>query len=375
MILTWLIVLVGWLCGWQLLLANKTLRFTSKQQIHQPFARPSLSIIVPARNEASNIGNLMRSLRGQLGPNDEIIVVNDGSVDDTGIIAEAWGARVVATKRIPIGWQGKSWACWNGVQASSGEMLLFIDADAQMAPNGINSIVFEYLSVQGCGKGILTMQPYHLMKNAYEKLSLYFNLIVLGAIASAGRKSGGFGPVALCLREEYDDVGGHAGVSGFILEHYELARRYASMGYPVRNRYGEGVVTFRMYPSGFLSLVRGWSKGFATGAGTSSVRTLLIIIPWIAGSLTAFTSLINHLVNGSWIGNLAGTAIYMSYAIQLYLLQQRAGNFGYRTVVLYPLALMTFLWAFIQSLISTFFVRRVEWKGRTLALKEKGKRA
>lgn len=85
-----------------------------------------ISIILPARNESRSVGVLLDSLRRQL-PEAELIVVDDGSTDDTGAIAAGAGARVI---RHPVS-RGNGAAIKSGARAAQGEILVFMDADGQ----------------------------------------------------------------------------------------------------------------------------------------------------------------------------------------------------------------------------------------------------
>src|SRR5262249_35492885 len=99
-------------------------------------ALPSVSIIVPARNEERALATLLRSLLVQEYPNIEIVVVDDASTDATCRIAAEFAqadsrVRVLQGSSPALGWTGKNYACYQGAQAASGEWLLFTDADTE----------------------------------------------------------------------------------------------------------------------------------------------------------------------------------------------------------------------------------------------------
>jgi len=95
-----------------------------------------ISVVLPAKNEADAIGGIVAGLRQHL-PDAEIIVVDDGSTDDTGSTAERAGARVVQN---PYSF-GNGGAIKTGARAASGEILVFMDADGQHDPAKISRLL------------------------------------------------------------------------------------------------------------------------------------------------------------------------------------------------------------------------------------------
>jgi glycosyltransferase involved in cell wall biosynthesis len=97
---------------------------------------PSLSIIIPAKNEAAIIGEVVASVR-DVYRNAEILVVDDGSLDDTAALAEQSGAIVV---RNPVS-LGNGAAIKAGARAASGDILIMMDGDGQHKAEDIRSLL------------------------------------------------------------------------------------------------------------------------------------------------------------------------------------------------------------------------------------------
>jgi len=97
-----------------------------------------LSIIIPAKNEAAIIGDVVARVR-ELHGGAEILVVNDGSSDDTARLAEQSGARVISH---PVS-LGNGAAIKNGARAASGEVLVMMDGDGQHEPADIAALVAQ----------------------------------------------------------------------------------------------------------------------------------------------------------------------------------------------------------------------------------------
>jgi len=91
-----------------------------------------ISVILPAKNEAEGLRLTLPRLRAQL-PDAEVIVVDDGSTDDTATVAAAHGARVVSSPYA----MGNGAAIKRGTKAASGDVLVFMDADGQHDPAAI----------------------------------------------------------------------------------------------------------------------------------------------------------------------------------------------------------------------------------------------
>jgi glucosyl-3-phosphoglycerate synthase len=99
-----------------------------------------VSLVLPAHNEAATVGSLVRGLRVALQEQvplvDELLVVDDASTDGTAACAAAAGARVIAHAdvRPEVPPAGKGCAMWKGLAATTGDLVLFLDADVTHFP-------------------------------------------------------------------------------------------------------------------------------------------------------------------------------------------------------------------------------------------------
>jgi len=329
---------------------------------------PRISIVIPARNEERRIPPLLQSLAGQTLTPQQVIVVDDHSSDGTADVARQMGATLLPSETMPAGWNGKPWACWQGAQHSTGEVLIFLDADTWLEPAGLEKIVRVYLR-RG---GLLTVQPYHVTYKPYEQLSAFFNIVQVAginaftALGERIRPSAGFGPCTVCSREEYLLVGGHQGVRTEILEDIALARLFSRQKLPVTCYGGRGALSFRMYGEGLGQLVEGWSKGMGIGAFSIRPLFLLLTVAWVTGCFIAASALIRSLIAPAWPAIWPPLVIYLAYACQIGWMLGQIGRFRWWVAPLFPIPLLFFALVTLRSVIMTHVLGRVAWRGRTI---------
>jgi 4,4'-diaponeurosporenoate glycosyltransferase len=360
---------VLWILGFLLLLRISYCRVS----VHRNTHKPSVSVIIPARNEEHTLPNLLNSLSGQLSSQDEVIVVDDHSEDRTKEVAKNSGVKVLESLPTPERWVGKTWACSQGASIASGEIFVFLDADTVLDNNGLKSIIETYNEKDG----VLSIQPYHKMRDLYEQLSAFFNIIVMagiGAFSVLGRcikPIGLFGPVVVMKRQYYLDSGGHDKVKGEILDDVAFGSELQKKGVQVHCLGGKNTISFRMYPNGIRELINGWSKGFAMGAAKTSTPLLILIVFWIAGSIGTTRSLIEAIAATNNVQIAISGGLHILYALQIYWMLVRIGNFKFYTALFYPIPMAFFVMVFTYSFVRIFIARNVQWKGRKVDLKRK----
>jgi len=271
----------------------------------------------------------------------------------------------------PEGWIGKTWACYQGANIASGEILVFLDADTVLEKNGLKNIVETYVEKDG----VLSIQPYHKMRDLYEQLSAFFNIIVMAGIGTfslLGRRIkpiGLLGPAVIMKKQYYADSGGHEKVKGEILDDVAFGSELQKQGMELNCLGGKNTIAFRMYPKGLKELINGWSKGFAMGAVKTSTPLLILIILWIAGSIGTARSLIEAVIATNNIQMAISGGLYILYVAQIYWMLVRIGNFKFYTALFYLIPMAFFVVVFAYSFVRSFIVRSVKWKGREINLK------
>ncbi len=96
---------------------------------------PRVSVIIPCYNQAAYLGEALDSVASQDYPETEIVVINDGSTDDTAAVALAYSGVIVITQEN----QGLSAARNRGIAESTGELLVFLDADDRLLPGALQA--------------------------------------------------------------------------------------------------------------------------------------------------------------------------------------------------------------------------------------------
>jgi 4,4'-diaponeurosporenoate glycosyltransferase len=340
--------------------------FRQNRNLHLPGSR--ISVIIPARNEGKNLARLLESITLQDSDLAEIIVVDDQSQDTTAQTAEKFGHQVISSSIPPEGWLGKPWACWQGAKAASNDILLFLDADVILEPCAFSKLLSMFLEKEG----LLTVQPYHMLKKNYERLSAIFNIIVMAGVnaftplQSRLKPAGAFGPCMMCRQKTYFEVGGHKTVRQFILESIPMGKAFINAGHDVHCVGGKGAISFRMYPDGLRSLVEGFSKGFVTGANAISSSIMIMLVCWIFGGVSLTRHLLESLIAGDMNAMLIWLLLDFLYVAQIQWMLSRIGSFGVRTAILFQIPLLFFVLIFSLSIFKTLVMRKVSWKGRDI---------
>ena len=223
----------------------------SKALRQRPYTFPKISVIVPALNEEKYIARCLDSLLAQDYPNFEIIAVDDSSIDKTGKIMDHYSKNetriiVIHSDPAPEGWVGKNWACFQGYVKSSGDILLFTDADTVHSPQLMTSATTAL--VMGQLKA-LTVIPRLVCNEIWTRITVPVLSIFLHTRFSALRVNDPntrvgyfFGSFFLITRQTYEKVGTHASVRQELVEDGALGSKVKQGKFEMKMFRGESEI-------------------------------------------------------------------------------------------------------------------------------------
>jgi cellulose synthase/poly-beta-1,6-N-acetylglucosamine synthase-like glycosyltransferase len=244
---------------------------------HAPHGHVLVSILIPARNEAKNIGPALDAALGSMGAPVEILVMDDGSTDATPDIVRAYAARdtrvrLLTAPPLEEGWTGKIHACHHLSEAARGTHFLFVDADVRL---GSDAAALLAGHAQATDSGLVSAVPRQIMITLGELLTVpTINLLLLGYLPMGfmrlSRDPGlgaACGQLMLVEREAYRASGGHAAIRARIHDGIQLARLLRRKGIMTDLVSGERLATCRMY-AGFDEAWTGFAKNAHEGMAT-----------------------------------------------------------------------------------------------------------
>lgn len=340
---------------------------------------PRVSVVVPARNEARNLPGLLASLAAADYPDFEIVVVDDRSTDGTRELARraargnARALTVVEGRELPEAWLGKPWACHQGAEAATGDLLLFTDADTWHGPRLLRR------AVQGMredGAHLLTVAGRQRMLSFWERLvqpQIFTGMLFRyrdqrrALPPERWRDAIANGQFILVPREAYEAEGGHRALRGEVVEDLRMAQRWVRNGRRVSVRMAEDDFATRMYAS-LAELTEGWSKNIVLGGAATlpagwlrrvmaPLAILTGVVLWIAPPAVLAAAIPAGLQSGwtAWAAGATGLS-----AVAWVLVSWRMSVpplYG----LLYPLGAAASLRILLRSWRRG---RDVEWKGR-----------
>jgi glycosyltransferase involved in cell wall biosynthesis len=335
-------------------------------------AKPFVSILIPARNEQSNIAACVKSALQSRDADIEVLVLDDHSSDATPKIVQNLSARdprvrLLHSLPLPDGWCGKQFACHQLSHRATAPILFFIDADVRLMPDAVaRSARF----LERSGADLVSGVPRQITETFSEKLLIpLIHFVLLGFLPFGMMRrfrsaafAAGCGQFFVARAESYERAGGHQCVKGSGHDGIELPRAFRKRGFKTDLFDPTDLASCRMYDSG-SAVWNGLAKNAVEGIAKPSLIIPFSIL-FFFGHVLPPALLLYALATGApaMLISILGVGIGMSYAARTVAKYRFAQS--WLGVWLHPIALLLFLgiqwWALYQDRRG----RPILWKGR-----------
>jgi cellulose synthase/poly-beta-1,6-N-acetylglucosamine synthase-like glycosyltransferase len=338
--------------------------------VRRPMAQPfvvddgasdaeGLTVCIPVRNEAHNVEACLRAVLANRGvPYVRVVVLDDGSSDDTRVIASMVAAHderveVVEGGDLPLprGWIGKTWACERLLQRVETSVVVFVDADVRLGPEALAASVkllraHRLSLVSPYPKQLVGSWPERLTQPLLQWLWMTFLPLRLAERTKPVSMAAANGQFMVLDTTAVRSIGGFASVAGEVLDDVALARSLKRAGFRATVAEGSSLATCRMY-NGWVELREGYTKNLwsATGSlfGAAAIIVLLgglYLVP-VVGFAVGIAQRNSSLVAMSVGGYVAGVAGRLVTA--------RTTGGSLHDAVLHPVSITVLVWLIVRS--------------------------
>jgi cellulose synthase/poly-beta-1,6-N-acetylglucosamine synthase-like glycosyltransferase len=342
-----------------------------------PAGAPTLTIVVPARNEADNIAATLDGLL--LADYDalHLLAIDDRSTDATGTIMEAYAARfaklrpglleVLHIDELPDGWLGKTFALSVATERTESTYILYTDADVLFSPSILRRAVACAEATQA---DHLVVLPTMEARTFREGVLLGF-FQIFGLWASrlwkvddprATRDLIGVGAFNLVRRSALEELGGWEPQRMAVLEDITLGRRMKSAQMRQRVAFAPGMVLVH-WAKGARGIVGVMTKNLFSAFNFQPVL-LLAACSWVAALFLL------PLAGFFWWSTILPSLLTLVCIGAAYRTMGEISQIDARTAWLFPLGALAFLFAMLRSMLVVLWQRGVVWRGTHYPLRE-----
>ena len=342
-----------------------------------PEGLPTLTVVVPARDEAEKIGATLDALMVADYAFVHVLVVDDRSTDGTGAIVDAYveeyawrrpGAlSAIHIAELPEGWLGKTFALMVATENSSSDYLLFTDADVLFSPSVLRKalvcaretqadhlVVLPTVEVRSRGEGIVL--------GFLQVMSLWATRPWMVEDPKARRDVAGIGAFNLVRRDALNEIGGWIPQRLAVLEDITLGRRMRAAGMRQRMAFAPGMVLVH-WAKGGHGLLTNMTKNLFSAFGFQPAFVVLMCV-WIG------VFFLLPLVALVWWGTVVQGLIILCCIGALYRVMGAASKIDARYAWLYPLGATAMMFAMVRSMVVVMAQRGVRWRGTLYPLRD-----
>jgi glycosyltransferase involved in cell wall biosynthesis len=342
-----------------------------------PEGLPTLTVVVPARDEAENIAATLDALMLADYVGVRVLVVDDRSTDGTAAIVDAYVAEYAVRRpgalsaihiaELPEGWLGKTFALMVATENSTSDYLLFTDADVLFSPSVLRRAL---VCAQATEADHLVVLPTVEVKSRGEGIVLGFlQVMSLWAVRpwmvqepKARRDVAGIGAFNFVRRDALNEIGGWIPQRLAVLEDITLGRRIRAAGMRQRMAFAPGLVLVH-WAKGGHGLLLNMTKNLFSAFGFQPLFVVLVSV-WIG---VFFLVPLAGLV---WWGTVVQALVILCCIGALYRVMGAASKIDARYAWLYPLGAVAMIFAMLRSMVVVLFQRGVMWRGTLYPLRD-----
>jgi glycosyltransferase involved in cell wall biosynthesis len=332
---------------------------------------PSLSIIIPACNEAEHIESAIKSILTQDYPNLKIIAVNDRSTDATGDILNRLAEtdsrlQVLHIRDLPTGWLGKVNAMHQGVQRAKGEWFLFTDADVHYHPGALRHALTY---AQHYKVNHLALVPRLIIQSLWLEVSVraFGLLLLLSARASKvnmpnSKTPFGIGAFNLVQADAFNKTPGFEWLRLEPGDDYGLGVMINRVGGRTRLAFADKDLSMTWYKN-VGAMFKGLEKNmFGPGAHYKWWRMLVVVFGLWALVVAPWVGLIAGAMTSSWI-MLGAVFVAMAFHIIFSILFIREKRSETLSLLLFPVGVLMFTGMVLRSGLKCLRNGGIDWRG------------
>jgi glycosyltransferase involved in cell wall biosynthesis len=345
-----------------------------------PVPKGRLSVIIPARNEAEDLGAALRSVLDQAAVGMEVLVVDDHSTDQTGAIANSIArddprVKVIHNPDLPAGWLGKANAMQQAAALASGDYLLFTDADVRHDPRCFATALTE---LERAGLDFLSLFPEMQCVSFWENVilpALVGGLVQLATPRIEDQRSPdalAAGAFLLVRSDAFRAIGGFEAIRDEMLDDVALARLLKQNGYRVGFRAAPQLSQVRLFKGNrhaFWGLTKNILAGFGNRIWVTPIAMFLPVLVFWVPILSALVGLAERDVLLTTLGALTYGIQYAIIWLGRSLFRFHAGK-----ALGFPLVAIVVVCCTIRAIYYYTARGAVQWRGRTIRVRTEGPR-
>lgn len=348
----------------QLVIAMINLVFREHMSLQTKQNMPMVSVLVPARNEELNIGNLIESILKQHYTNFQLLILDDDSQDKTAEIIKSFTAQYsniqfISNQDLPLGWLGKNYACHTLSQHAKGDYLLFLDADVRIEKDIIGKTISH---MEKFSLSLTSIFPKQIMLTRAEKKTVpvmnYILLTLLPLILVRKLKFSSLaaanGQFMLFKAKDYFALLPHQTMKANKVEDIAIARYFKTKKLRISCLIGNDEIACRMYTS-YKEATNGFSRNIVDYFGGSILLAGLFwtITTW--GPVILFWKL-------TVVYAILGLAIYLLSKVIVWIASRQSISDNLTYIIQQQFAMGVFIYESIKNR----FNKNQQWKERTI---------